>query len=92
MKYALIGEKLGHSMSKILHEKYFEIKGDQFFKNTGTMQCPYNHKLDSLFEAKHKCMIQNNVQILKYDDIKFCLEYCNKKFSSNMWYQQFKTA
>ena len=28
MKYALIGEKLGHSMSKILHEKYFEIKGD----------------------------------------------------------------
>lgn len=27
MKYALIGEKLGHSLSKILHEKYFEIKG-----------------------------------------------------------------
>ena len=28
MKYALIGEKLGHSMSKILHEKYFEIKDE----------------------------------------------------------------
>lgn len=26
MKYALIGEKLGHSYSKIIHEKYFEIK------------------------------------------------------------------
>lgn len=25
MKYALIGEKLGHSYSKIIHEKYFEI-------------------------------------------------------------------
>ncbi len=26
LKYALIGEKLGHSMSKILHTKYFEQK------------------------------------------------------------------
>ena len=26
MKYALIGEKLGHSYSKIIHEKYFSIK------------------------------------------------------------------
>lgn len=27
MKYALIGEKLGHSYSKIIHEKYFAYKG-----------------------------------------------------------------
>lgn len=26
MKYGLIGEKLGHSMSKILHQKYFDLK------------------------------------------------------------------
>lgn len=28
MKYALIGEKLTHSLSKVLHEKYFEIKNE----------------------------------------------------------------
>ena len=27
MKYALIGEKLGHSFSKIIHDKYFKYKG-----------------------------------------------------------------
>lgn len=27
MKYALIGEKLGHSYSKIIHDKYFKYKG-----------------------------------------------------------------
>ena len=26
-KFALIGEKLGHSYSKIIHERYFELSG-----------------------------------------------------------------
>ncbi len=29
MKYALLGEKLGHSYSKVIHEKYFKIKSDK---------------------------------------------------------------
>lgn len=30
-KYALIGEKLGHSYSKIIHERYFELCGKEDF-------------------------------------------------------------
>lgn len=48
----------------LVNGQFIEIKGDQFFKEDGTMQCPFNHKLDNLFEAKHQCMISNNVQIL----------------------------
>ncbi|MBO5743635.1 MAG: shikimate dehydrogenase [Clostridia bacterium] len=29
MKYALLGEKLGHSYSRVIHEKYFKIKSDK---------------------------------------------------------------
>jgi len=28
------------------------------------MVCPYNHKFDGLMEAKHQCMLKNNVTIL----------------------------
>lgn len=58
--------------------KYVEIKGDQFFKN-GKMICPFHKKDDTpedierrngLFEAKHQCMIKNNVLILKHKELK----------------------
>ena len=32
---------------------YVEIKGDHFFKKDGTMQNPYDHRQDGLYEAKH---------------------------------------
>lgn len=55
--------------------KLYEIKGDQFFKEDGTMCNPYDHSKDELFEAKHQCAIKNNVIILKGVDIKPFIEY-----------------
>lgn len=49
-----------------------EVKGDQFFKEDGTMQNPYDHTQDDLYEAKHQCMIDNNVYIFTSNDIKIC--------------------
>lgn len=55
-----------------------EIKGDQFFKD-GKMICPWKHKDDTLeqiewrnglFEAKHQCMLNNGVNILKQKELK----------------------
>ena len=47
---------------------YYEIKGRHFFKEDGTMQNPYDHSLDPLYEAKHQCMLDNNVEILLDND------------------------
>jgi len=47
---------------------YFEIKGDHFFKEDGTMQNPFNHSQDGLYEAKHQCMIAHDVIILRSNE------------------------
>lgn len=63
--------------------KLYEVKGDNFFRideSTGQeeMFCPYrdedwsDEKYDwmcSLYEAKHQCMIQNNVVILRSKEV-----------------------
>lgn len=52
----------------IIDGKLYEVKGGQFFKND-KMICPFdrNDYKDGLFEAKHQCMINNNVTILLAD-------------------------
>ena len=48
-------------------DRLIELKGRQFFKNKnpdGVMVNPYNHKEDGLYEAKHKCMLDHNVEII----------------------------
>jgi hypothetical protein len=50
--------------------KLYEIKGDQFFKSNGTMQNPFNHDDDERMEAKHQCLLNNGVIILRRSDIK----------------------
>ena len=68
----------------IVDGRIYEVKGDQYFRlnsQTGLeeMYCPYHPKTWSdeyyewrcgLEEAKHQCMIQHNVVILRYKDIK----------------------
>lgn len=41
-----------------------EIKGDHFFRDNDPskdMICPFDRSKDMLFEAKHQCMIENNI-------------------------------
>lgn len=58
-----------------INDRIIEIKGLQFFENhdpTKRMICPYDRTQDDLYEAKHQCMIENNVEI-----ITDCSEYIN---------------
>lgn len=44
-----------------------ELKGRHFFKDkdpSKEMVNPYNHNMDGLYEAKHQCMIRNQVKII----------------------------
>lgn len=63
--------------------KLYEIKGPQFFKKDGTMQNPYNHELDGLFEAKHQCGLKNDVIFITNEDIKKYFNYVNSTYTKD---------
>lgn len=64
----------------IVENTIIELKGNQFFKEDGTMQNPYDHSQDALYEAKHQCMLCNNVKIFKYDDYSKFISYVTCKY------------
>lgn len=62
----------------------FEVKGLQFFEDkdpTKKMVNPFDHSQDDRYEAKHQCMLSNNVHIVT-DEQKYA-DYVNKKFTKD---------
>lgn len=66
-----------------INGRLVEIKGDQFFKEDGTMQCPFDHSYDGQAEAKHQCMLNNNVLIIRGSEYKVAVDYFNSKYNKN---------
>lgn len=52
----------------IINGKICEVKGEHFYDGD-KMICPFDRTQDGLFEAKHQCMIQNNVIVIRQEDI-----------------------
>lgn len=52
-KYVYDGKEHWYMPDFLVDGHYVEIKGDHFFKEDGTMQNPYDHRQDDLYEAKH---------------------------------------
>lgn len=77
MKYALIGEKLGHSYSKIIHEKYFSYKNmDSTYELIEIPKNVFNESLSKLSDGSYKGY---NVTIpYKIDVMHSCYEVCNE--------------
>ena len=63
--------------------KLVELKGQQFLKDDGTWQNPYDHSQDALYEAKHQCALQNNVKILYSSDYKKYVDYVKMKHGAS---------
>lgn len=83
-----------------INNKLVEIKGDQFFDKAGNMKCPFRYKswsnekykeICNRYAAKYKCMIDNNVQILRTADYKQYLDYVAQKYGKN-YLIQFKVS
>ena len=72
--------------------EYIDLKGDQFFKNDGTMQNPWNHDEDELYEAKHQCMLKNNVKIFLSSQYEKFLKYVDFKYGKNFLEKFTKTV
>ena len=47
-----------------IDNELYELKGAHFFDETGKMINPYDRSKDDLYEAKHQCMISNNINII----------------------------
>ena len=47
-----------------VNDKFVELKGAHFFKEDGTMQNPFDHTQDAHYEAKHQCMLKNDISII----------------------------
>lgn len=69
-----------------------EIKGDHFFREDGSMYMPFRkpewsdeeYKIQcDLYEAKHQCMIKNNVKILRRPDMDIVEDYINSTYGKD---------
>ena len=88
-EYEYAGEKHIYEPDFIVENIYIEIKGDHFFKEDGTMCNPYDHSQDKLYEAKHQCMLSNNVKIIRSNEYKTYMQYVERKYGKD-YLQSFK--
>lgn len=56
-----------------------KIKNSNAFDETGKMICLYDRSLDDLYEAKHKCMLENNVKLILTDEYQKFIDYVEQK-------------
>lgn len=87
-KYIVKNEEHYYYPDFLVNNKIIEIKGDQFL-DENTMICPWDETKNEIYAAKYKCMIDNNVIILRSDDIKPILNYIKEKYGCD-YLKQFK--
>ena len=75
----------------IVNGELYEVKGDQFFKEDGTMQNPFNHELDALFEAKRQCGVNHNVHFVSDSEMVPVFGYIDYRYGDG-YLGQFKTS
>lgn len=69
-----------------ISNELIEIKGDHFFDKSGNFKCPFNildEKLQNEYKAKYQCMLDNNIKIMKYNEIRNILYYVKKIYGKN---------
>ena len=62
-EYEYDGKKHYYHPDFLIDGQLYEVKGDQFFDGDKMIN-PYDRTQDELYEAKHQCMIKNDVIIL----------------------------
>lgn len=89
LPFSFNGEEHFYHPDFLVEGKLVEIKGDQFFKEDGTMCCPWRYPkwtdaekemVDALYEAKRQCMEKNGVKILRGSDLEEMFQYIEAKY------------
>lgn len=66
----------------VKENQFIEIKSSSSFIY-GKMVCHFDRSLDGLMEAKHQCMLNNNVYIMLTEEYMQYIKYVEKKFGRN---------
>ena len=85
-EYSVNGRTYSYHPDFRVADKYVELKGLHFFKDrdpTKQMINPYDAKLNNVYEAKHQCMIANNIVIIT--DFTKYLKFAKNKYGVK-WY------
>ena len=93
-EYVVDGKTMKYFPDFKVKDEYIEIKGLQFFKDkdpTKQMVCPYDHSKDNIYEAKHQCMIKNNVKIMTESDYQIYLDYIKSQYGKK-YLDQFRKS
>ena len=72
----------------IIDNQYIEIKGDHLLGTNGLSSKVYTNSADTEIKnkAKFQCMIQNNVKVYSYKDIKKYLDYMKNTYGKDWRY------
>ncbi len=79
-EYSLEGKNHRYFPDFEISGQLVEIKGDHFFKEDGTMQNPFDSDQDALYEAKHQCGLQNNVQFWRGAEYEKYVQYFTENY------------
>lgn len=90
IKYEYDGRQWIYQPDFVVNGVLHEIKGNHFFnskQHTGDLICPFDHTQDAKCAAKYQCMLENNVKILVYNDIKPYIEYVKHTYGKKFLHQ-----
>ena len=82
--YKYLFENITHTYTPdfIINGVEVDVKGSHFIQNDKMIN-PYDRSQDDLSEAKHQCMIKNNVKLILKDEINKCKDYVDSKYGQN---------
>ena len=82
--YKYLFENITHTYTPdfIINGVEVDVKGSHFIQNDKMIN-PYDRSQDDLSEAKHQCMIKNNVKLILEDEINKCKDYVDSKYGQN---------
>lgn len=65
-------------------DQLIELKGDQFFEDAKFVN-PYDRSeySDGLMAAKYQVMLENQVHIWRFEDVKFAIDYVENKYTKD---------
>lgn len=69
-----------------------EIKSDHFFDKNGNFRCPFNildENIQNEYKAKYECMLNNNIKIMRKNEIRNILYYIESRYGKK-YLKQFK--
>ena len=64
---------------------FYEIKGNQFIGENGVWQNPFDESKNNLYEAKHQCVLENNVIIIDSTQYQKYLKYIFETYGNEIY-------